>query len=333
MAYNENQNPNLGESTILMFKDIYRYGKRMGRADYWWGMLGIAILTFVDILVYSLIPETWLGDCLCSGIALVLFLAYLSATARRLRDVGYSGWLTLMAIIPYCIGSVILLFFTIKPSKQEDNAYLEDTQSSTGKFFTQSKNMIFGTLAAIALLFGAVYAASNYSNDGSKGSNYSSTTSTGDDDLNDTSSDEDDDDDYDYDDDDDESSSSSESSSSEESDEEDESSSSSEIEESYDPNITWDELARNPKNHEGDNIQISGSVMQVDEDSKVLLVEMNGDVDQLVQVDLNSSNSNNRILEGDYVTVKGMYFGVTSYTTVMGDKNTVPEIDASDVSR
>lgn len=34
MAYNENQNPNLGESTILMFKDIYRYGKRMGRADY-----------------------------------------------------------------------------------------------------------------------------------------------------------------------------------------------------------------------------------------------------------------------------------------------------------
>ena len=73
--------------------------------------------------------------------------------------------------------------------------------------------------------------------------------------------------------------------------------------------------------------------MQVDEDSKVLLVEMNGDIDQLVQVDLNSSNSNNRILEGDYVTVKGMYFGVTSYTTVMGDKNTVPEIDASDVSR
>lgn len=61
MAYNENQNPNLGESTILMFKDIYRYGKRMGRADYWWGMLGIAILTFIDILVYSLIPETWLG--------------------------------------------------------------------------------------------------------------------------------------------------------------------------------------------------------------------------------------------------------------------------------
>ncbi|MSE09619.1 DUF805 domain-containing protein, partial [Lactobacillus salivarius] len=133
------------------------------------------------------------------------------------------------------------------PSKQEGNAYLEDTQSSTGKFFTQSKNMIFGTLAAIALLFGAVYAASNYSNDGSKGSNYSSTTSTGDDDLNDTSSDEDDDDDYD--------------------DDDDESSSSSEIEESYDPNITWDELARNPKNHEGDNIQISGSVMQVDEDS------------------------------------------------------------------
>lgn len=70
MAYNENQNPNLGESTILMFKDIYRYGKRMGRADYWWGMLGIAILTFIDILVYLLIPETWLGDCLCSGISI-----------------------------------------------------------------------------------------------------------------------------------------------------------------------------------------------------------------------------------------------------------------------
>ena len=37
---------NLGDSTIIMFKDIYRYGKRMSRPNYWWGMLGLTIDIF-----------------------------------------------------------------------------------------------------------------------------------------------------------------------------------------------------------------------------------------------------------------------------------------------
>ena len=42
---NENPEPNLIASTKLMLRDTFRTDKRMGRADFWWGYLGITMLT------------------------------------------------------------------------------------------------------------------------------------------------------------------------------------------------------------------------------------------------------------------------------------------------
>ena len=102
---------NLGDSTIIMFKDIYRYGKRMSRPNYWWGMLGLTIILVLDFFALAVLPDIWFINVIILGVLLILLLAYLSATARRLRDVGYSGWFTFLSFIPYCVGLVILLFF------------------------------------------------------------------------------------------------------------------------------------------------------------------------------------------------------------------------------
>ena len=81
-----------------------------------------------------------------------------------------------------------------------------------------------------------------------------------------------------------------------------ENSSSSSVVEDYHP-ITYDELARNPQSHMSEHIQVSGSVVQVVESSKALLVDLNDDPDQAVIVRMLKSNNNNRILEGDWVNI------------------------------
>ena len=68
-----------------MFKDIYRYGKRMSRSDYWWGISGLGIILILDFLVLAILPEAWFVNFIILSVLLILLLAYLSATARRLR--------------------------------------------------------------------------------------------------------------------------------------------------------------------------------------------------------------------------------------------------------
>ena len=155
---------NLGDSTIIMFKDIYRYGKRMSRPNYWWGMLGLAIILVLDFLALAILTDIWFINVIILGVLLILLLAYLSATARRLRDVGYSGWFTFLSFIPYCVGLVILLFFTLKPTKKENNKYANDVQSNFGKFLTQSNKLFVGSLLAFALLFGIIGATGTNDN-------------------------------------------------------------------------------------------------------------------------------------------------------------------------
>ncbi|WP_263298123.1 DUF805 domain-containing protein [Ligilactobacillus salivarius] len=58
----------------------------------------------------AILPEAWFVNFIILSVLLILLLAYLLATARRLRDVGYSGWFTFLSFILYCVGLIILLF-------------------------------------------------------------------------------------------------------------------------------------------------------------------------------------------------------------------------------
>lgn len=53
---------------------------------------------------------------------LLTLLPFLSLNARRLHDIGRSGWWFLMFFVPF-IGILIWLFWMIKPSDDGDNAY------------------------------------------------------------------------------------------------------------------------------------------------------------------------------------------------------------------
>jgi uncharacterized membrane protein YhaH (DUF805 family) len=45
----------------------------------------------------------------------------LAAGARRLHDIGKSGWWLLLGLIP--LVNLVLLYFTVQPSQSEGNEY------------------------------------------------------------------------------------------------------------------------------------------------------------------------------------------------------------------
>ena len=83
---------------------------RMGKREFWLFVLPVYILSFVPVIGQVLL--------------LALLLPSLGATARRLHDVGKTGWLQLCALI--CgIGFLIPLYFCILDGDKEANAYGE----------------------------------------------------------------------------------------------------------------------------------------------------------------------------------------------------------------
>lgn len=108
---------------------------------------------------------------------------------------------------------------------------------------------------------------------------------------------------------------------------------------SCDDTLTYDELARNPARYENKRIGLRGKVIQSQENGlnvtllmQVTLKEKNEYIelwDDIVYVTYTkNSSSDSRFLEGDIVSVYGVYQGIKSYETTLGATNQVPYIQA-----
>ncbi len=82
------------------------FSGRASRSEYWWFFLFQVLV----MLVASL-----LGDTLYSILALLLLLPALAVGARRLHDVGRSGWWQLLMLSG--IGYLVLLYWWVQPSE------------------------------------------------------------------------------------------------------------------------------------------------------------------------------------------------------------------------
>ena len=113
--------------TVLTTRYV-AFAGRAGRKEYW-------LYTLVAILVVAGIAGTldqWLfadlfGDDSSNGpIQLILFLATvlpgLSLGARRLHDIGRSGWWQLLHLL-IIIGSIVLLIMAVMPSQEGENKH------------------------------------------------------------------------------------------------------------------------------------------------------------------------------------------------------------------
>ena len=81
------------------------FSGRASRSEYWW---------FFLFQVIVLIIASVLGDIVNLLVSLALLLPALAVGARRLHDIGRSGWWQLLVLTG--IGVLLLIFWWVQPS-------------------------------------------------------------------------------------------------------------------------------------------------------------------------------------------------------------------------
>ncbi len=97
---------------------------RAGRQEFWMFILFSVIVSAVLSIVDGVIGTATSGFGLISGIySLAVLVPTLALGCRRLHDIGQSGWMQLIGLIPI-VGALFLIFvYYIKPGTPGDNKF------------------------------------------------------------------------------------------------------------------------------------------------------------------------------------------------------------------
>ncbi len=120
-AYNGSGNPGLIRSTKLWLKTAFHASQCMGRADYWWGYLGLAIIQFVISFIYDATQPTdaYYGSPSLMSVLLFIYTIFFTilnifAIVQRLHDAGHSGYNWLWCLTG--IGTIYVFILIIQPT-------------------------------------------------------------------------------------------------------------------------------------------------------------------------------------------------------------------------
>lgn len=109
------------------------FNGRASRSEFWWYTLGNMIVCYAWSFIVSMITGASVmvgadGQFHFSALQLLsyipsiaLLLPTLGVGARRLHDIGKSGWLQLLWLI--CCGGLILIYFWVQEGDKGDNEY------------------------------------------------------------------------------------------------------------------------------------------------------------------------------------------------------------------
>lgn len=89
------------------------FNGRAARPEFWWFMLAQFVVNLVTNMILPVLGML---------ISLGLLVPTLAAGSRRLHDIGKSGWLQLLSLIPI-IGWILLIYWCAQPSQPGSNAY------------------------------------------------------------------------------------------------------------------------------------------------------------------------------------------------------------------
>ena len=116
---------------LLALKRYAVFSGRSRRSEFWMFMLFyvaiVFVLAVVDLILGKLNSKVGIG--LISGVVgAALIIPSVAVTARRLHDIGLSGWWQLITFIPF--GALILLALMIKDSTPASNKYGPNPKAS-----------------------------------------------------------------------------------------------------------------------------------------------------------------------------------------------------------
>lgn len=86
---------------------------RASRSEFWWAFLANFLVSIAIGFVGGIIGD---GGALSGLYSFAALVPGVCMVVRRLHDVGKSGWFSLVALVPF-IGGLILLYFEVQPSE------------------------------------------------------------------------------------------------------------------------------------------------------------------------------------------------------------------------
>ena len=109
---------------IKVLKQFSDFETRARRKEYWmFTLFSVIISSILTLIDNNLGTAVNTGTGLLSGIySLIILVPTLAVGVRRLHDVGKSGWMLLVALIPL-IGVIWLLILFCKDSHLEENKW------------------------------------------------------------------------------------------------------------------------------------------------------------------------------------------------------------------
>lgn len=101
----------------IITKKYFCFCGRANRFEFW----SYVLVNFVISVILGIIPGT-VGSVISCIFYLAVLLPTLGVTARRLHDLGKSGWFQLLCLIPI-VGGIIVLILCIPEGSKESNQY------------------------------------------------------------------------------------------------------------------------------------------------------------------------------------------------------------------
>jgi uncharacterized membrane protein YhaH (DUF805 family) len=101
---------NFFDATKHCLRNYATFTGRASRSEFWWFSLFCTLASLAGSIV---------NDRLGGLITLGLLVPALAVSARRLHDLGKSGWWQLVSLVPL-VGWLIVLYWFVQPSRPVD---------------------------------------------------------------------------------------------------------------------------------------------------------------------------------------------------------------------
>ncbi len=112
---------------ILPLKRYAQFEGRANRREYW--MFQLFLLIVSTVLMVPLIAGLVMQSDILGIASIILFVVFwlatfvpvIAVTVRRLHDCNQSGWMYLLAFVPF--GGLVILVFALLPGTPQQNVY------------------------------------------------------------------------------------------------------------------------------------------------------------------------------------------------------------------
>lgn len=98
------------------FRKYATFSGRASRSEcWWWALVSFGASIVINLFLLALGSDSvayGLGSALVLLVSLAVLVPSLALTVRRLHDGNFSGWLLLLALVPF-VGVIALLVFTL----------------------------------------------------------------------------------------------------------------------------------------------------------------------------------------------------------------------------